>query len=201
MFLTRWDEEWEERGWRDAQGWHGNDLIHNRRGKAVRVLDYYFKKQDESLVGVVHFGPDAESHRGLCHGGAMTSVMDDLLGHLSFLAEGTPWCGATVQVNVKLKKPVKVGQYLRISGRVVKREGSKVFISGKLEDENGNEYATLGEFLRWYFTIFVYILMCEPDGLSISGVKLSDIEDHVSSRTFIEVDTKLKCSGWDIDSK
>ena len=32
--------------------------------------------------GVVHFTPGAESHRGLCHGGAMTSVLDDVLGEI-----------------------------------------------------------------------------------------------------------------------
>ena len=28
----------------------------------------------------MRFNPGSESHRGLCHGGAMTSVLDDVLG-------------------------------------------------------------------------------------------------------------------------
>ena len=39
----------------------------------------------------------------------MTSLMDDLCGHICFVAAAAPWCGATVQLNCKLMKPVHVG--------------------------------------------------------------------------------------------
>ena len=44
--------------------------------KAVEML----QARGLTLTGIVRFGPEAESHRGLCHGGAMTSLMDDLCG-------------------------------------------------------------------------------------------------------------------------
>ena len=37
-------------------------------------------------------------------GGAMTSLMDDLCGHICFVAAEAPWCGATVQVSSKSSK-------------------------------------------------------------------------------------------------
>jgi hypothetical protein len=34
---------------------------------------------------------DIESHRGLCHGGAYTSLFDDFCGHISFISGNSPW--------------------------------------------------------------------------------------------------------------
>jgi hypothetical protein len=108
-------QEWTDMAWRKELGWHGRDLCHNPDGRGVRILQYYFCAAENTLTGVVHFGVDAESHRGLCHGGSMTSLMDDVLGWLSFFAAGRgPWDGCTVSVSVQLKKPVKVGSLLKV---------------------------------------------------------------------------------------
>ena len=176
--------EWEDLEWRQANGWKGHDLCHNPLGNAVRVLQYYFDAEETSMTGVVWFGPDAESHRGLCHGGAMSSLMDDFCGHMAFWKK--PWSGATVQVNVSLKKPVQVGSILRIHGHIQKTQGRKLYVEAVLDDGNGEEplvYATL-------------------DGISIDGVQLSGHQDQVTDRTW-EVDVCKKSgrlqrrdSGW-----
>ena len=71
--------EWEDIEWRRANGWIGNDFCHNisssgsssSSSAAIRILNYYVDAATQTqMVGVVFFGPDAESHRGLCHGGA-----------------------------------------------------------------------------------------------------------------------------------
>eukprot|EP00977_Amphora_coffeiformis_P017226 scaffold5524_cov175-Amphora_coffeaeformis.AAC.1 len=161
--------EWEDLRWRDANGWKGRDLCHNPQGKAVRVLQYYYCNATQTMMGVVWFGPHAESHRGLCHGGAMTSLMDDFCGHMAFVNSHGPWTGATVQVNVSLKKPVPVGSVLRIRGHISKQQGRKIFVEATLDDgDTGEMYATF-------------------DGLSIGGVKMSSQKDAVSERKW-EVD-------------
>lgn len=71
--------EWEDEQWRTSNGWRGSDLIHGRNS-AVRVLAYFWNPEEQTLRGVVRFNQGSESHRGLCHGGAMTSVLDDVLG-------------------------------------------------------------------------------------------------------------------------
>ena len=142
----------------------------------MRVLAYYHCPQTNEITGVVHFGPEAESHRGLCHGGAMTSLMDDVCGHIAFLYEGqAPWGGATVQVDVSLKKPVRVGQVLRVVGRVVSFERRKMRIEATLDDGGGADSTVYAE-LR---------------GLSIAGVRLSADEAHegdvIATRTWEKV--------------
>lgn len=158
--------EWEDDHWRRTSGWHGYDLIHSPRS-AVYIPCYFYSPFEplglprkghavprKRLQGPVVFGLHAESHRGLCHGGAMTSAFDDLLGHLAFLAAATgPWDGATVQVNCKLMKPVRVGQTLLLEGLVTKQERRKVYVEARLLDEHNEVYATM-------------------EGLSIVGAKI-----------------------------
>ena len=77
-----------------------------------------------------------------------------------------------VQVNVSLKAPVPVGAVLRVTGRVAKRAGRKRHIHAVLDDGGGagaKVYAVL-------------------EGLSIAGVKLSDADDAVARRTWVDCD-------------
>lgn len=177
---TDWSEvymrEWEEPEWRQRNGWQGSDLCHKPDGRGVVVIKYFHNRQTRELVGFVRFGPECESHRGLCHGGAMCSLLDDVCGHCCFVDSDAPWSGATVQVNCKLKKPVAVGSVLQVVGRVDKREGRKVFISAVLRDCDGEGDA-------------VYATM---DGLSIAGVKMGDNDDAVSRRKWTPQDGILR---------
>lgn len=162
--------EWEDTTWRRSKGWKGHDLCHNPAGRGVVVLKYFFHSGTRELVGFAHFGEDCESHRGLCHGGAMCALLDDFCGHCAFIDSDAPWNGATVQVNCKLRKPVPVGKILKIVGKVNRRQGKKVFVEatlrGSAEGEDDEVYAVL-------------------DGLSIGGVKIGNKDDEVSERTWV----------------
>ncbi len=183
--------EWEDLDWRAKSGWMGRDLCHNPDGKAVRVLDYYCDDTDgTTLTGIVWFGPDAESHRGLCHGGAMCSLLDDICGHAVFAATGqAPWSGATVQVNCSLKKPVEIGSVLRVKANVKFTTGTKKCIVNAILDDGNIHKPT------------ETIVYAELAGISISGIKLTRKEehktDHVGMRQWIHTDHEKKdSSSW-----
>lgn len=74
----------------------------------------------------------------------MTAVMDDVIGWTAFHVTGecVPWSGFTAQVNVTLKRPIEVGSYLKVVGKVARWEGRKVWIHSELiagETEEGEE--------------------------------------------------------------
>lgn len=125
--------------YRQKNGWKGSDLCHSTTSP-VRISHYVIKYTDSNdgvgtkLTGVAHFTPRAESHSGYCHGGSMTSVMDDVIGWTSFCVSGQciPWSGFTAQVNVSLRRPIPVGSYLKIIGEITKTEGRKVWITSRL---------------------------------------------------------------------
>ena len=171
--------EWEDVEWRKGNGWKGTDLIHDPTGKGVCVRAYFWDKGGKTLTGIVEFGPGAESHRGLCHGGAMTSLFDDLAGHIVFIDGGeSPWDGATVQVNCSLVKPIPVGAVLTIVGRVTGRERKKVNMSAEIMGEGGVVYAKM-------------------EGMSIQPVKMG-ADDAVGRRTWVERGDVLLDSGWNL---
>lgn len=125
-----------DRGYRQNNGWTGTDLCHSSTSP-VRISHYAIQYKDNNggvgttLTGVAHFTPNAESHSGYCHGGSMTSVMDDVIGWTAFHVTGKciPWSGFTAQVNVSLRRPIPVGSYLKVVGEITKVEGRKVWIS------------------------------------------------------------------------
>ena len=147
-------KEWrdDQKEWRNSNegGWLGNDYVHSPTA-GVRVLEYQLHGPvgdsnsgssndnfaDFTLVGPALFTENAESHKGLCHGGSMCSLMDDIVGWLGFCSSGEmrAWEGFTVQIDTSLKKPVKVGSVLRVEATVSKREGPrKVYIAARLVD-------------------------------------------------------------------
>jgi acyl-coenzyme A thioesterase PaaI-like protein len=151
-------KEWQDEDWRvNEGGFSGYDFCHSKRA-SVRILDYVMLLPGSvsvaeevaasstkitpgtlfpSLVGVAHFTPLAESHRGLCHGGSFCALMDDVIGWLGFCTTGEvlPWSGYTVQVNTSLRKAVKVGSVLKLEAWVDRKEGErKYWILAKLSD-------------------------------------------------------------------
>jgi hypothetical protein len=51
--------EWNDLAWRKENGWLGRDLCHNPDGKAVRILDYFWDQENNTLIGIVWFGNEA----------------------------------------------------------------------------------------------------------------------------------------------
>jgi hypothetical protein len=50
---------------------------------SAALIDERFPGPGPSLVGFVYFSKQAESHKGLCHGGSMCALMDDAIGRCS----------------------------------------------------------------------------------------------------------------------
>ena len=58
------------------EGYIGNNYMHSKDSH-VRILEYALLSNscdDGKLVGLVHFTKNAESHKGLCHGGLFLRI-------------------------------------------------------------------------------------------------------------------------------
>lgn len=152
VIVSEWEEEDESTttGYRKQNGWKGKDLIHDKDA-SVYIPQYYvqYGSQNDNgatglarggvgtrLTGAVYFSERAESHKGFCHGGSMCSVMDDVIGWVSFMVTGScqPWSGFTVQINTSLQKPIPVRTTLMVIGEIKRIERRKVFIEASLVD-------------------------------------------------------------------
>ena len=133
--IDEWENGWV---WRLSNGWVGTDYAHGPDA-AVHIAGYGLSTGEGGgigtrLVGAVHFGKGAESHKGLCHGGTMCTIMDDVIGWTGFCVSGVckPWCGFTVQVDTNLQCPVTVGSWLRVEGVITAVERRKVRVRASL---------------------------------------------------------------------
>jgi acyl-coenzyme A thioesterase PaaI-like protein len=83
---------------------------------------------------------------GIAHGGAVATVVDDVLGFLLYL-EGIP--GVTRMLEVEYVKPVLVGVPYTVRGRVDERDGRKVWVTCSGRDADGVEaFRAKGLFLE-----------------------------------------------------
>ena len=152
--------EWEEDSYRAKNGWLGRDLVHDSKSP-VQVSEYCvaYGNSDSALpgfsrggvgtvlTGIATFTNKAESHRGFCHGGSMTSVLDDVIGWCAFMTTGEckPWSGFTVQINTSLKKPIMVNTTLLIRGTITNIERRKVSVFAELLDPVDESVHATGE--------------------------------------------------------
>lgn len=159
--------EWQEHTlnddihYRTKHGWQGRDLIHDQDAP-VRIWSYHVvygpgvtqstNVADRNgstprggvgttLRGVVHFTKRAESHQGYCHGGSMTSVLDDVIGWVAFLVTGEcrPWTGFTVQVNCSLQRPIPVDSLLMVQAKITHIERRKVSVEASIVDPSSKD--------------------------------------------------------------
>ena len=99
---------------------HGHHLQVVRDGDAVRTSCVF----DQRHVGAP----------GIAHGGAVATVVDDLLGFLLFVV-GEP--GVTRHLEVGYRKPVLLGQRYDGQALLDRREGRKLFCTATLTDPGG----------------------------------------------------------------
>ena len=132
--------------YRRNNGWKGSDYIHGP-DSPVKIIDYFVSYGDgyetlarggegTTLTGIVYFSSKAESHKGVCHGGAMAAVLDDVIGWAGFCATGEcrPWSGYTVQINSSFRKPIPVDNYLLACGTISQITGRKVSVLATILD-------------------------------------------------------------------
>jgi acyl-coenzyme A thioesterase PaaI-like protein len=80
---------------------------------------------------------------GIAHGGAVATIVDDLLGYLLFIVREP---GVTRRLEVDYLKPVLIGVPYRIRGRVESRDGRKCWVSCLFTGPDG-EVAVTGRAL------------------------------------------------------
>ncbi|KAI8963836.1 HotDog domain-containing protein [Daldinia sp. FL1419] len=85
---------------------------------------------------LVDLGEDCQSFPGVMHGGMHGLLMDEVMGTA---ANAQTANGAyTVRFTTHYHRAIRLPQILLIRGRVVRKEGRKIFVRGTLEDKDGN---------------------------------------------------------------
>ena len=85
----------------------------------------FFEVEGDQLVAL--FTP-CEEHQGYpdrMHGGLAATILDETIGRALMITEDEAW-GVTAEFSVRYKKPVPLGQELRVVGRIT-RDTRRIF--------------------------------------------------------------------------
>jgi len=89
---------------------------------------------DEGVVAEHVFEDRHSGAPGIAHGGAVATVVDDVLGFLLYVVRAP---GVTRRLEVDYLKPVLVGVPYTVRGRLDRRDGRKVWVSCECTDPQG----------------------------------------------------------------
>jgi acyl-coenzyme A thioesterase PaaI-like protein len=112
-------------------------VVGDPSGDGIRLFFYKSARPNE-LLAKVWFGKKCSGPPGHAHGGSIAAVLDEIMG-------GAGWyCGYPVvagKIEVDFLKMVKLKETYILQGRIMRKEGRKVFIEGYLIDRLGHLFA------------------------------------------------------------
>lgn len=100
---------------------------------------YYFDPASRALFVLVRFDAQAEGQAGVVHGGAISWVVDQAMGGVSWLVGHT---AATARLEVKYRRPAPMGVEFLATSRVTRHAGRRVWAECLIRDGNGVVYTT-----------------------------------------------------------
>lgn len=92
------------------------------------------RRDGDEVVAEHVFEPRHGGAPGIAHGGAVATVVDDVLGFLLYVALAP---AVTRRLEVDYLKPVLLGTRYQVRARVDRREGRKLFVSCEATDPDG----------------------------------------------------------------
>lgn len=98
-------------------------------------LKFDLDEEKNRATSSVVFAPEHQGWDGVVHGGILASVLDDVMAY-ALMTLGQ--MGITTRMNIAYRKPVKVGEKLRLEGTVeeVKSRIAKLKAVGYTIDDN-----------------------------------------------------------------
>jgi uncharacterized protein (TIGR00369 family) len=85
----------------------------------------FYEVEDQQLVALFTPCEEHQSYPGRMHGGLAATILDETIGRALMITNDEAW-GVTVEFTARYKKPVPLGQELRVVGRIT-RDSRRLF--------------------------------------------------------------------------
>ncbi len=104
-------------------------------------IGFKLEFQEENDTCVAYFTPKKEhqSYDGRMHGGLISVLLDEIMGHYLFVLEGKP--AYTAKMEVRFREPVFIGEEIKCVGKLLKRKGRLVEMQGEIINKNNKVVA------------------------------------------------------------
>jgi thioesterase superfamily protein 4 len=98
--------------------------------------------QYPEVLGLIKLGGGVNGHFDTCHGGFVSTLLDETTGNAAELAKPADKSTMTAYLNIQYKKPVMTPSMILARAVLVRKEGRKIYVKGSIEDGNGGVMAT-----------------------------------------------------------
>ena len=108
----------------------------------------FYELENKELAAVFEPLEEHQSYPGRLHGGIASAILDETIGRAILIKDKSVW-GVTVEINVRYKKSIPLGEELKVVGRITK-DTSRLFEgSGEIILPNGDVAVTAtGKYLK-----------------------------------------------------
>lgn len=111
-----------------------------------RGLHMTFSQEGDKTICEYHPAPFTQGYPGRVHGGVVSSLLDEAMGWAVYHAK--EW-GATARLNIRYRKPVPLGEPLRVSAWITNNRGRLMELKAEIHDRAGSLLAEAdGTFMR-----------------------------------------------------
>lgn len=86
----------------------------------------FYETNDNQLVALINPSEQHQGYPGRMHGGIAATILDETIARSINSAKGEHIWGVTLELKTKFRKPIPLGQELKIVGRVTS-EGTRSF--------------------------------------------------------------------------
>lgn len=102
------------------------------------------------IKGLITLGSDLDGHPGICHGGIVATIFDEVLGYAAPASRlsgegqdaGKPVPSyVTAYLNTTYLRPVRTPGTILVVARTTKVEGRKIWVEASMEDGRGDKLA------------------------------------------------------------
>ena len=91
----------------------------------------FYELDNRALLGLFTPAEQHQGYPGRLHGGIATAILDETVGR-AILAHGQDVWGVTVEFSIRFRKPVPLGEELRVLGRITKDRGRSFEGAGEI---------------------------------------------------------------------
>lgn len=101
----------------------------------------FYAVEGDLVVGLVTGQDVHQSYPNRMHGGLITALLDEVIGRAVNIPEPDAF-GVTSEISVKFKKPVPLGEEIKVVGKLIRNTRLIFTAEGFIEDQAGNILAT-----------------------------------------------------------
>ncbi len=98
----------------------------------------FFELDADELLAIFEPRDEHQSYPGRLHGGVVAAILDETIGRAIMMRHAGDVWGVAVELTTRYKKPVPLGQAIRVIGRIT-RDTSRIFEgTGEILLEDGS---------------------------------------------------------------